>query len=352
MNMNAGKVAMVVSFVAVMAVSVLAAGKSSAAQGDVTTAVAGQKNVVHHGTWISFETSSAECSVCHAQLYAQWRFAAGSDLKTVGQGTNHAISSTEPVYKALFGAVDPTMQVYCRGCHESGNAWAVADKINDIPAPRTVNVEEGINCLVCHLDGKKIMGSRELQDPIFCASCHSEKSGLTDIYKEWLADYTGGKTCQQCHMEGGSHLFLGYNSPSYVKTAVAISEPVISGTVSAGSPFDIGFTLTNYGAGHSVPGDLLRLLRARVSIVDSSQQEIYSQETVYYKRHPAFGENQADTSVIKAGETKQVGVSGVVIASPGIYTVKIELLQDSNRMISTLSTTAFMGSTYRTIVVQ
>ncbi len=97
MNMNAGKVAMVVSFVAVMAVSVLAAGKSSAAQGDVTTAVAGQKTVVHHGTWISFETSSAECSVCHAQLYAQWRLAAGSDLKTVGQGTNHAISSTEPV---------------------------------------------------------------------------------------------------------------------------------------------------------------------------------------------------------------------------------------------------------------
>src|SRR6266702_3004640 len=58
------------------------AGKSSAAQGDVTTAVAGEKTVVHHGTWSSLETSSAECSVCHAQLYAQWRFAAGSDLKT------------------------------------------------------------------------------------------------------------------------------------------------------------------------------------------------------------------------------------------------------------------------------
>jgi hypothetical protein len=228
----------------------------------------------------------------------------------------------------------------------------VADKINDIPAARTVNVEEGINCLVCHFDGKKIMGSRELQDPIFCASCHNERSGLTNLYTEWLTDYTGGKTCLQCHMENGSHIFVGYSSPSYVKTAVALSEPVISGTVSAGNSFDISFTLTNYGAGHSVPGDLLRLLRARVSIVDSSQQEIYSQETVYYKRHQAFGENPAETSVIKAGETKQVGVAGVVIASPGIYTVKLELLQDSNRMLSAFNTTAFMGSTYRTIVVQ
>src|SRR6266581_5577961 len=57
-----------------------------------------------------------------------------------------------------------------------------------------------------------------------------------------------------------------------------ISEPVISGTVSAGNPFDISFTLANTGAGHSIPEGLFRLIRTRVSIKDVSGQEIFSQE--------------------------------------------------------------------------
>jgi hypothetical protein len=257
------------------------------------------------------------------------------------------------MYKGLLSMFDGSpMQSYCKGCHEPGSALAVVDKINNIPVPRTTNIEEGVNCLTCHFDGKKMLGNKDMQDPVFCATCHNDNTGLMDCYTEWRDEYKGGKTCQQCHMPDGSHLFVGYYSPSFLKTAVAISEPAISGTLSANNPFDINFTLTNNGAGHSVPEELLRLMRARVSIKDASGLEVYSQETAYCKRHALFGENPADTVVIKAGETKQVNVPGVVITVPGIYTVSIELLQDSNRMMPTMSTTAFMGSTFKTIVVQ
>lgn len=344
--MNARKAVTGLVVATAMALSVFAAGKSEAVQ------EAGA--AVHHGIKVSFETTrSAECGVCHEKTYAEWRYAAGSDMKTVGQGTFHALSSTEPMYQGLLGMFDGSpMQGYCKGCHEPGSVWAVQDKINNIPTPRTVNVEEGVNCLTCHFDGKKMVGSKEMRDPVFCATCHNDNTGLMECYTEWLTEYKGGKTCQQCHMVDGSHIFVGYYSPSFLKTAVAISEPVISGPVAAAVPFGITYTLTNNGAGHSVPEELLRLLRARVSIKDAAGLEVYAQETVYYKRNALFSENPADTEVIKAHETKLVNVPGVVVAAPGTYTVSVELLQDSNRAMPSASTTAFMGSTFKTIAVQ
>ncbi|HEY6873667.1 MAG TPA: hypothetical protein VI298_13175 [Geobacteraceae bacterium] len=345
--MKTGKAVMHVLLAMVLAVSVSVAGTSEAA-----SVSADHRATVHHGISVSFETHSAECGVCHATRFAEWRFAAGSDMKTVGVGSYHAIGSTEPMYTGMLGMMDQSMHEFCQGCHQGGNALAVVDKVNDIPASRPANPEEGTNCLSCHFDGKKIVGGKDLADPVFCAACHNEKMGMMSTYVEWLNDYKGGKTCQQCHMEDGSHVFLGYNSPSFIKKAIAISEPVVPETVSAGAGFDISFTLANNGVGHSVPEELIRLMRAKVSITDVSGQEIFSQETIYCKRHPFFGENPADTVVIKAGETKQVSIPGVVIASPGIYTVSVELLQDSNRLNPAANTTAFMGSTYKTITVQ
>lgn len=329
----------------------VAGGMAAALAGTTVAATAGQA-AIHHGETISFSTHASKCGLCHQKQYNEWRYAAGSDLKTVGQGTYHAISSTEPMYKTMLGTVDATMQNYCRGCHESGNAWGVVDKINNIPTPRTVNVEEGINCLVCHFDGRKIVSVQDMKDPLFCATCHNENTGLVEVYAEWITDYRNDKTCQQCHMKDGSHLFLGYNSPSFVKKAVVVSEPSLPAAIYAGQPFGINFTLSNTGAGHSVPEDLFRLLRARVSIENSSSQQIYANETVFYKHNTLFGENPSDTVVIKAGEIKPIEINDVIITSPGIYTVRVELLQDSNRVNASLNTTAFMGSTYKTILVQ
>lgn len=303
---------------------------------------------------ISFSTHSAECSVCHQQQYNEWRYAAGSDSPSVGFGSAHAITNTDPNYVSILPRVNPAVQAYCRGCHEARDAWGVQDRINKIPAISPINPSEGTNCITCHFDGTKIVNRGQTKDPVFCATCHNEDTGMTNLYEEWKTDYIGQggtKNCFGCHMEGGNHIMLGYNSPSFVKKAIAISQPVISGPVSVGNPFNISYTLTNNGAGHSVPEDLFRLLRARVSIKDVAGLEVFSQETVYYKKKTMLGENQADTDVIRALETKNITVPAVLTA-PGIYTVSIELLQNSNRVFVDRNTTAFMGSTYSTIVVQ
>lgn len=303
----------------------------------------------HNGLGVTFATRAAECAVCHQQQYQDWRFAAGSDLDTAGTTSYHAQSSTEPMYRALLETVAPEMRPYCAGCHESGNAWAVGDRIADIPAPRTENLSEGINCVVCHFDGAQLVGSTQLRDPIFCATCHNEKNSFTDTYGEWLNDYRGPKTCQQCHMNQGTHLFVGLHSPSLLRSAVALSNPSLPSSIAAGEPFDVTFSVTNVAAGHSVPVDLLRMLRARVSIADAWDTEVFVYEKVFYKRFAPFGEDPAETEVIRAGETKVIAARAT-LGEPGIYTVKAELLQDTNRF-GVLNATLFNGATYTTIVV-
>lgn len=308
------------------------------------------REIYHNGIGISFSTHAAECGICHQKEFNEWRYAVGSDLDSIGEGTYHSISSIEEMYQAMLSVVDPELHFYCKSCHESGNAWAVKDKINDIPEPRTQNIEEGINCIVCHYDGSKLVGKKELKDPMFCATCHNAGDSITDTYLEWLNDYKSDKTCQQCHMKKDGHIFPGLHSASLVSDAINIGDPVIPDNIKAGVPFDILVNLTNYGAGHSVPVSILRRLRLRVSILKNSNVEITSYEKDFYKRFPLFGEDSAETEIIRAGETKQIAFQGEV-DYPGIYTIKVELLQDLNRL-EIMNSTIFMGTSYKTFTAQ
>jgi len=307
---------------------------------------------MHAGRAVSFDTLAAECGACHQEKYQQWRYGAGADLDSAGNGSYHAMSATENVYKTMLGKMQPDMQAYCKGCHEAGNAWAVQDKVNGIPQPRTTNVEEGVHCVTCHFDGRKVVSKAAMQDPLFCATCHNESTGLVEIYDEWLADYRGGKTCQQCHMADGNHAAPGFHSPSFIGKALAVAPPVISHTITAGVPFTFRFGVTNSGTGHSVPEDLFRVLTVRASIVDGANAELYECVNTYYKRNALFGENPADTVVIKSGATATLDCPGAVVGSPGVYTVRIEVSQDSNRVDPTLNHNAFMTSAFTTFVAR
>lgn len=327
-----------------MVASVVAVGKVEAA------------TVGHDG--LSFATQSATCAPCHQREYNEWRFAAGSDLSTAGFGSAHAITNTDPNYVSILPRVSTTIKPYCQGCHEGKDAFGVVDKWDNIPAISPLLKEEGTSCLTCHLDGQtgNIVNTAQFQDNmLLCATCHNESTGMTDLVNEWQTDYIGGgqtKTCLDCHMPAGSHVFAGLHSPSMRAKAVTMSDPMCPETVSAGGAFDIQYTLANTGMGHSMPEDLFRLLRARVSIVDAAGVEVFTNQVVYYKKKTMLGEVQADTDVIKALETKYVTVPNVVIATPGTYTVKLELLQDSNRVFVDRSETYLMGATYKTIVVK
>ncbi len=304
----------------------------------------------HAGLSVSFAWRAAECGACHPRQYEQWRYGAGTDLDSAGAGSYHALSSTDGMFQAMLVRMQPDMQAYCRGCHEAGNAWSVEDKIKLIPQPRTINVEEGVNCLVCHFDGEKVVSRAAMQHPLFCATCHNENTGLVEIYDEWVRDYRGGKTCQQCHMADGNHASPGFHGISFIRQALVAAKPVFSAPVSAGVPFSFLFDVTNVGTGHSVPEDLFRLLTVKASVLDGSGNELYRCVRTYYKRNALFGEDPAATEVLRAGETATIECRDAVVPSPGAYTVRVELLQDSNRVDAALSHVVFMGSTDETLV--
>lgn len=299
----------------------------------------------HHGLELSTGTRAAECGLCHQRQYSEWRYAADSDIDIRGEGSYHAVSSTEEMYTTMLNTVGPELRSYCQGCHESASAPAVVDKVTQIPEPRTVNIQEGINCLVCHFNGERILGPDALSDALFCAACHNEGTGLVDVYEAWLHDYQGEKTCQECHMERGSHVFAGYHSPSFRQKALSISEPVFSAPPTADTAFSVSYSVTNDGTGHSVPEDLFRTLRIRTAIEDSNGQLVYSQEKIYYKRNTLFGEDPAETEIIRAGEAKTIKCPDLRLPG-GLYTLKIEIEQDSNRVNSDLNTTLGMTSMY------
>jgi hypothetical protein len=329
-----------------MVASVVAVGKVEAATA----------NPGHQG--LSFATKSETCAPCHQKAYNEWRFAAGSDVETAAIGSAHAIANTDPNYVNIIVRVGDGIRPYCMGCHEGKDALGVVDKWDNIPAISPLNKTEGTNCLTCHLDGQtgNIVNTAQFQDNMMlCATCHNESTGMTDLVNEWQTDFIGGgqtKTCLECHMPDVSHVFGGLHSPSMRAKALTLSAPMCPDTVSAGAAFDIQYTVANTGVGHSMPEDLFRYLRARIAVVDAAGVEIFSNEVAYYKKKTMLGEVQADTDVIKALETKHVTVPSVVIATPGTYTVKFEVLQDSNRVFVDRSETFPMGATYKTIVVK
>lgn len=306
----------------------------------------------HAGRDISLSTSAAECGACHPWEFQQWRYGAGSDLDSGASGSYHALSSTDAMFRGMIDGIASETQPYCRGCHEPANPWSVQDQVNDIPAPRTFALEEGVSCVSCHFDGTTMVSGRALERPLFCATCHNDSAGLVEVYAEWSTEYRGGRTCQQCHMRKGDHAFPGFHSPSMARRALAIGKPVANGRIAPGVPFTFQFTVANVGTGHSVPEDLLRVLSTRATLLDGSGAEQYECVNTYYKRHAMFGENRADTQVIGAGASVVVECPSAVAPAPGVYTIRVDVRQGANRFDPAGSTSVLMGSSDATLVIR
>jgi hypothetical protein len=88
----------------------------------------------------------------------------------------------------------------------------------------------------------------------------------------------------------------------------------------------------------------------RASIVDPTGAEQYECVNTYYKRNALFGEDPADTVVIRSGASASIECPGALVAAPGVYSVRIEWLQESNRVDPGLNYAAPMGSVFATFV--
>lgn len=298
----------------------------------------------------SLSTPSAMCGVCHQKEYNEWRFGAGSDLDSMGRGSYHSIASSDDVYGILLDMFDPVTQEFCNGCHIPANPWAVQDKVNDVPAARTVNTSEGINCVSCHFDGGRMVSKDELNDPVFCATCHNDDYPLTEAYAGWAEDYTGSYTCTDCHMRYNKmgHTFGGSHSPS-VEAMTLDVRPSLPLPIQAGVPFTATVKIRNSGAGHSFPVCPLRDVIVKVSVLDESNAEISSYVEEYFKRTRLFGEDESLTNVLRAGEKRILQIPET-IATPGVYTLKVEVFRDRNRL-GILNSTTLLNGKYLTFTV-
>jgi Zn-finger protein len=206
----------------------------------------------------------SSCKQCHAKIHEEWEKSAHAVAmvgtgRTIG-GTKGYITALK-VYKnsGVKDVKDITVEhlMPCMDCHLPQLKDATDDVAREIvkayladPADKKTLNKLGINCLVCHntraiarkwQDGDPepgvIYGTKEgahpdkiytkmkkspiIKEAVMCGFCHGLGPVLTDpaptqcatAYGSYLHAYIpagGNQTCQDCHMEQGSHRWPGF----------------------------------------------------------------------------------------------------------------------------------------------
>lgn len=159
------------------------------------------------------ELSSDNCAACHSKEHQDW------------EKSRHRISYTNQNF--LEGYVREK-QDRCLHCHAP-----LKEQLHELKtSPELKLSHEGVNCVACHVREGKVVGSSFhegkktdfLKSPRFCAGCHEfdinaisdgqvhlTPVNAQDTYSQWKKYQKAGgeKTCQQCHMPEGRHLFQG-----------------------------------------------------------------------------------------------------------------------------------------------
>lgn len=178
-------------------------------------------------TSISAET----CAGCHAQIVQDWR------------GSRMAAATRDPVFLEDFrGQGEPYVCLHCHAPLPAQRPLIVTGMANFRPIVpiSTPNpdydadlYQEGVTCVVCHLEEGAMVGPKQTQAPHAtrydaqfrdgsrCAPCHQMAippgvfkldRPLADTHSEWKSwmELTGRtETCVDCHMPGGRHTFPG-----------------------------------------------------------------------------------------------------------------------------------------------
>lgn len=146
--------------------------------------------------------TSAQCAQCHSQTHAAWL------------GSMHARAWTDPVFLRAF-ELEPRQ--WCKNCHSPLQAAHTGE----------LSLEEGINCVTCHVREGQILGTRErsaglgvhavqhspgFDTAALCEGCHQfnfpkrhepiEYSNvpMQNTLAEWRQ--AGAQGCSDCHDQG------------------------------------------------------------------------------------------------------------------------------------------------------
>lgn len=231
--------------------------------------------------------SAESCGECHTEQYASW------------SQSRHRVAHSNDIYVAGLMA-EP--QRFCVNCHspfpqQGAEVLANLDwyrshdprtglsRMNRTRAPEP-HSSEGITCAACHVRSGEVLSafvsgaaphkSREVAaigTGELCGSCHQfrmphnadgtltfTETPMQDTFAEYTAwrDQGGAKTCQDCHMPGGDHVFRGAHDREWLRQSVTVSVDR--------RQTDTAFTIRSVGVGHGLPsGDLFRRLTLQVS---------------------------------------------------------------------------------------
>jgi len=200
--------------------------------------------------------SHTECRECHPQYYEEW------------QRSFHAQAWTDPWVKqswACYADQD------CKNCHAPMPVMLNGRK--PTLAPRTDDLESGVNCLTCHMSPQGVMAPEERQITM-AKSCAPVKNDLiaTDAmcwechpnqYDDWRGTsfYKKGQGCKSCHMDQMDrplvpngptrktrvHFWKGAHTFTFIKTAYDFKF--------VPTPKGLEVTLMNTKSGHFFPAE-------------------------------------------------------------------------------------------------
>ncbi len=232
----------------------------------------------HDWSAIEADLSAKACGACHVQQFLDWK------------ESWHALGMGPGVAGQLLGAEAAALAPKCQRCHAP-----LAEQVGAGPAETALR-GEGLSCAGCHVrawaragpplpPGTPAMTDAphggfvprdEFQDGQFCASCHDFSPGqkalegklLQETWAEWsrTAYARDGVSCQDCHMEGGRHLWKGVHDPDMVRRAFTASVAwerqggTLRGTL----------VVTNTGAGHRLPTYSTPQLTLRMEQLDAA----------------------------------------------------------------------------------
>lgn len=252
---------------------------------------------------------SSSCASCHPDEYAQW------------ERSRHRVAATNTVF---IDGLQQEPHVRCVNCHAPIPEGArdllrtLGPRGAALPASSTAH--EGVSCAVCHVrDGEMLsVGGRgyghehrqtpSLSDPTFCAACHEfsghdVRDGVTTMndlpmqstfteWQSWTKATGDTRTCQDCHMPGGRHDFVG-TAPAMLRDALVVAVERVDGHAEV--------VLASREVGHRYPtGDVFRHLTVH-AVVDGQRQVLLRLE-----RRTALVEGPEGPQQVMAHDTRLV----------------------------------------------
>jgi nitrate/TMAO reductase-like tetraheme cytochrome c subunit len=275
----------VLSFIAlpVVGLSLVLLAPSDLAEQESTKQEAAKQDATPQ-TGLNHAAKVKNCRKCHLDVMAEW------------ENSLHAKSWSNPVFQAAVKRLGKKAEE-CARCHAPDSVPLVG--AGNLPHARPDDRDLGVNCVTCHLNGRKYFGphrskghggivvEKAYSNALFCSSCHghSEVNKAHDAYTSYLTSpaHKEGKSCQDCHMETvnrqmvkskkklrrnvqrardcKTHIFAGAHTSGKASGAAELTAKIIDGKLTV---------QIRPKTGHDLPASHGREVRLTVKMLDKS----------------------------------------------------------------------------------